>query len=210
MVDEEDIVVRRVMASDNNCLFSAVCYVMEHSREKAAELRQIIAATIMSNPEKYSDVVLGKPNAEYCEWILNPEKWGGAVELAILSDYYGREIAAYDTQSRRCDVYGQDKGYSERVLLIYDGIHYDALAVAPFPDAPEDIDRSIFSTGGSELAMLDRKARMLVDTAHRERKFTDTANFTLRCAQCQAGLKGQKEAIEHAKSTGHNNFQEYH
>lgn len=44
--------------------------------------------------------------------------------------YFGREIAAYDVQTKRCDLYGQDAGYSERVMLIYDGLHYDALAVA--------------------------------------------------------------------------------
>ena len=31
----------------------------------------------------------------------------GAIELSILADYYGREIAAYDIQTTRCDVYGQ-------------------------------------------------------------------------------------------------------
>ena len=35
------------------------------------------------------------------------------------------------------------------------------------------------------------------------------ANFTLRCGACQLGLKGEKEALEHAKATGHANFQEY-
>ena len=44
--------------------------------------------------------------------------------------YFGREIAAYDVQTKRCDLYGQDMGYEERVMLIYDGLHYDALAVA--------------------------------------------------------------------------------
>ena len=33
-------------------------------------------------------------------------------------------------QTRRCDVYGQDARYDERVMLVYDGLHYDALAVA--------------------------------------------------------------------------------
>lgn len=114
--------------------------------------------------------------------------FSGAIELAILSDFYGREIAAYDIQTKRCDVYGQvkrciviaivlytayhscpyfvsicglfnfrscnvlncnllmnymknvpwfecgscddqAKGYTERVMLIYDGLHYDALGV---------------------------------------------------------------------------------
>ena len=44
--------------------------------------------------------------------------------------YFAREVAAYDVQTRRCDLYGQDAGYGERVMLIYDGLHYDALAVA--------------------------------------------------------------------------------
>lgn len=34
----------------------------------------------------------------------------------------------------------------------------------------------------------------------------DIANFTLRCGVCQIGLKGEKEAVEHAKATGHTNF----
>ena len=30
--------------------------------------------------------------------------------------------------------------------------------------------------------------------------FTDVANFTLRCVVCQKGLKGQSDAVEHAKA----------
>lgn len=85
----------------------------------------------------------------------------GAIELSILAEYYGREIAAYDIQTSRCDLYGQvrtadvftvhfslvilslltlilpppifqEKNYSERVMLIYDGLHYDSLAVCCF------------------------------------------------------------------------------
>ena len=40
-------------------------------------LRKIIAATVMSNPDEFSEAVLEKPREEYCEWILNPQKWGG-------------------------------------------------------------------------------------------------------------------------------------
>ncbi|KAL5737669.1 hypothetical protein ACOSP7_030430 [Xanthoceras sorbifolium] len=74
----EGIVVRRVIPSDNSCLFNAVGYVMDHDKNKAPELRQAF---------------LEKPNEEYCSWIVDSEKWGGAIELAILADYYGREIA---------------------------------------------------------------------------------------------------------------------
>ncbi len=44
---------------------------------------------------------------------------------------------------------------------------------------------------------------------HEARQFTDTSNFTLRCKDCQIGVKGEKEAIAHAKATGHANFGEY-
>ena len=38
---------------------------------------KVIAATVLSDPTKYSEAFLEKPNEEYCNWILNPEKWGG-------------------------------------------------------------------------------------------------------------------------------------
>ena len=33
-------------------------------------------------------------------------------------------------QTQRCDVYGQGSGFPQRSMLIYDGLHYDALALA--------------------------------------------------------------------------------
>ncbi|KAJ6802177.1 ubiquitin thioesterase OTU1 [Iris pallida] len=206
----EGVVVRRVIPSDNSCLFNAVGYVMDHDKNKAPELRQVIAATLASDPVEYNEAFLGKPNEEYCAWILNSEKWGGAIDLSILSKYYGREIAAYDIQTMRCDLYGQGMNYQERVMLIYDGLHYDALAMSPFEAAPEEFDQTIFpvnkdgSTGPVEGLALN-----LVRDANRKRSYTDTANFSLRCGVCQIGLVGQKEAVEHAQATGHVNFEEY-
>jgi ubiquitin thioesterase OTU1 len=52
-------------------------------------------------------------------------------------------------------------------------------------------------------------AEQLVAACHQARQFTDIANFTLRCGVCQIGIKGEKEAVEHAKATGHQNFAEY-
>ncbi|KAG6424225.1 hypothetical protein SASPL_114640 [Salvia splendens] len=206
----EGIVVRRVIASDNSCLFNAVGYVMDHDRNKAPELRQVIAATVSSDPEKYSEAFLGKTNEEYCAWILNPEKWGGAIELAILADYYGREIAAYDIQTTRCDLYGQGKNFGERAMLIYDGLHYDALAMSPSDGAPEEFDQTIFAVQSDRsVGVIERLALNLVQDQQRKRSYTDTANFTLRCGVCQIGVVGQKEAAEHAQATGHVNFQEF-
>ncbi|KAI4388188.1 hypothetical protein MLD38_000541 [Melastoma candidum] len=203
-------ITRRVIPSDNSCLFNAAGYVMEHDKHKAADLRQVIAATVASAPEKYSEAFLGKPNGEYCNWILDPEKWGGAIELSILASYYGREIAAYDIQTTRCDLYGQEMKYSERVMLIYDGLHYDALVMSPAEGAPEEFDQTIFEVRkDGTIGPVEQLARNFVLDQHRKRKFTDTANFTLRCGVCQIGVVGQKEAVEHAQATGHVNFQEY-
>ncbi|CAK9146954.1 unnamed protein product [Ilex paraguariensis] len=205
----EGAIVRRVIPSDNSCLFNAVGYVMDHDRNKASELRQVIAATVASDPIKYSEAFLGKPNEEYCAWILNPEKWGGAIELSILVDYYGREIAAYDIQTTRCDLYGQGKNYQERAVLIYDGLHYDALAMSPAEGAPEEFDQTIFAVNDRTIGTVERLTLNLVKEQQRKRSYTDTANFTLRCGVCQIGVIGQKEAAEHAQATGHVNFQEY-
>src|SRR3569833_1355820 len=71
---------------------------------------QVIAGVVSRDPVTYNEAYLGKENAEYCKWITSPDKWGGAIELAILATYYGREIAAYDIQTKRCDVYAQDAG----------------------------------------------------------------------------------------------------
>ncbi|KAL0286452.1 UNVERIFIED_CONTAM: OVARIAN TUMOR DOMAIN-containing deubiquitinating enzyme 2 [Sesamum angustifolium] len=190
-----------------NFIFS---YVMDHDKNKASELRQVIAATVASDPEKYSEAFLGKTNEEYCAWILNPEKWGGAIELAILAEYYGREIAAYDIQTTRCDLYGQEKNFAERVMLIYDGLHYDALAMSPFEGAPEEFDQTIFPVQKDRtVGPVEGLALNLVKDQQRKRSYTDTSNFTLRCGVCQIGVVGQKEAMEHARATGHVNFQEY-
>jgi ubiquitin thioesterase OTU1 len=170
----------------------------------------VIAATVKSDPVTYNEAFLGKLNEEYVQWILNPEKWGGAIELSILCDHYAREIAAYDIQTMRCDLYGQGKGLTERVMLLYDGLHYDVLAVAPFADAPEEVDQTIFNVDKSgSIGSTAALAANFVQEAHRARKYTDTGKFTLRCSVCQKGVLGEKEAVEHAKATQHTNFQEY-
>jgi hypothetical protein len=43
-------VVRRIIPSDNSCLFTAVGYVMEHDRGRAAALRQVIAEVVAADP----------------------------------------------------------------------------------------------------------------------------------------------------------------
>ena len=45
--------------------------------------------------------------------------------------------------------------------------------------------------------------------AQRDKQYTDTATFTLRCQICQVGVLGEKEALDHAKASGHAAFAEY-
>ena len=46
----------------------------------------------------------------------------GAIELAIFSEYYGREIAAYNIQTARCDLYGQVFFFKLNAMCKYDVI----------------------------------------------------------------------------------------
>ncbi|GLV41035.1 Yod1 deubiquitinase [Carabus blaptoides fortunei] len=63
----------------------------------APTMREIIAETVAKDTENYCEAILGKPNKEYCEWIMKPDSWGGAIELAVLSHHYGIEMAVVDT-----------------------------------------------------------------------------------------------------------------
>ena len=56
--------------------------------------RRIIAETVAADPEEYSEAVLGKPNAEYCRWIADPQRWGGAIELSILARWGQTPVGA--------------------------------------------------------------------------------------------------------------------
>ncbi|KAL6052751.1 Ubiquitin thioesterase OTU1 [Balamuthia mandrillaris] len=203
-VNTEGVVVRRPVDSDNNCLFTSLGYVLEdHNLTEGLKLRKVIATTVKNDPVTYNEVFLEKSNAKYVEWISNSSNWGGAIELSILSDYYETEIAVFDIQTGRTDIYGQGKHYPERVLLIYDGIHYDPLALTFEEGLPKEMDVTVFSVS-DEYVM--RKAQVIAQDLQKKKQFVDTGNFTLRCLVCSTGLVGQKEAVEHAKLTGHTNF----
>lgn len=202
-------VARRIVADDNSCLFSAVGYVAKGGRSAASSLRIIVANAVLADPFEYNEAVLGKDPSEYAAWITDSRRWGGAIELSILSKYLKKEIAAFDIQTERVDIYGQGEGYSERVMLVYDGLHYDALAVAAGVGTAESRDVVSMPVTSSKIEAVMAGAARLVAKAHKQRQFTDTANFTLRCGVCKIGLKGEKEAVMHAQSTGHQNFTEY-
>lgn len=200
------VLSRTVVPADNSCLFTSVYYVVEGgvlNPACAPEMRRLIAQIVASDPDFYSEAILGKTNQEYCDWIKRDDTWGGAIEISILSKFYQCEICVVDTQTVRIDRFGEDAGYTKRVLLIYDGIHYDPLQ-RNFPD-PDTPPLTIFSSNDDIVLV---QALELADEARRKRQFTDVNRFTLRCMVCQKGLTGQAEARDHAKETGHTNFGE--
>ena len=130
-------------------------------------MREIVASAVKNQPEQYSEALLGKSNKDYQKWILQvscihshfadnfklnwlfnlqEDSWGGAIELAILSSYYGLEIDVVNTQHSVINKFGEDQEYGQRILLIYDGIHYDPLYLEPFSVStiPDSQDLKVF------------------------------------------------------------------
>lgn len=207
--DGGERLVRRVIPADNSCLFAAVAHATQGSagrRQRADKLRQVVSDAVLADGEQFSEAMLGRPPAEYASWVLQQDSWGGGIELAILSNHFGIEIAAFDIQTKRVDRFGMDGGYATRAMLLYDGIHYDLIVKQLVSGASEELDVSIFDAT-DDAAMVE--AERLVAEQHKARKFTDTSKFTLRCLVCQSGLVGEAGALEHAKKTGHANFCEF-
>uniref|UniRef100_A0A023GBD8 Ubiquitin thioesterase OTU n=1 Tax=Amblyomma triste TaxID=251400 RepID=A0A023GBD8_AMBTT len=195
------VLVKRPVPADNSCLFTSVYLALsggEYDAGAGAALRQLIADCVAADRETYTEAFLGRPNREYCTWILNEEHWGGAIELSVLSRHYGVEMVAVDAQSGRLHRFGADARCDQRLLLLYDGIHYDPLVLEPLePGRPV---RTLFSAHEDALLAL---ALELAQEARASRQFTDVANFTLRCLACDVGLVGQEAARRHAAETGH-------
>lgn len=116
--------VRHVVEADNNCLFTATGWASDeadHLMSHGNDLRRRVAAHIRDHPEQFTEAVLGRKPADYVSWLLDPEHWGGGVELAVLSALLSSEVVAIDVKSGAPLVFGEDKGYRRRIFLIYDG-----------------------------------------------------------------------------------------
>ncbi|GAA5968087.1 hypothetical protein JCM11641_003724 [Rhodosporidiobolus odoratus] len=208
--------VLRVVPDDNSCLFRAVgLAVNTGNTDAAASLRRLVAGAIQADLEQWSEVVLGRPPLDYMETILKPASWGGAIELSILASHFGTEIWSIDVQSGRVDRFGEGNGYETFCMMVYSGIHYDALTFSfaspepssTFPPPNLDFDTTLFPL--SNQSHLVSAAQDLVAKLRAAHAYTDPATFTLACGICKTGLTGEKEARDHAKETGHTAFTEY-
>ena len=82
---------------------------------------KVVVDAICQDPINYSDVVLGRPVAEYVSWILKDSSWGGAIELSIFSLVFKLEIVSIDVSTGRADIFGEGNGYSKRAFVMYSG-----------------------------------------------------------------------------------------
>lgn len=198
----------KVVPDDNSCLFASVSYLFNHtfSPSHCSSLRSIVASHIRSHPDLFPEVVLGQPPSVYISKILSPTTWGGGIELAILAEHFQTEICSIDVASGVIHRFGEDRSYSQRGIVVYSGIHYDALSLKEgsgektlFPNVPgveEEEDELL------------QAARKLCEELKRRKYYTDTSSFTLKCGQCGERLRGEKEALGHARQTGHGEFGE--
>lgn len=85
------------MPSDNSCLFTAFGGALQNQLS-AQNLRRMMADYILQHPEEYSEAVLGSPPSQYCRSIQDPDRWGGGIELSILSSIFDIQICTFDVQ----------------------------------------------------------------------------------------------------------------
>jgi hypothetical protein len=75
------------------------------TKPKARQLRELAANAVASTPNLFTTAFLGMPNAAYQAQVLNPNSWGGFIELSIFSRHFG------------CQVRGQTRTRSQALLV---------------------------------------------------------------------------------------------
>jgi hypothetical protein len=208
-------IVRKVIDADNSCLFNAIGYLMlgDAAAFRAFDplsYRKFVADAVLRDPESYTAEMLEKPPAEYAQWILKPDKWGGEIELFILAKHLGVEIIAVDIRTGNCLTYGKSASATAtmpaaagtRIYVIYDGVHYDAV-----------VRERDYTPGAREVTKFDSKdeqtfaeVRELAKSLREQKQYVNLSTGSLQCKICFKMLEGEAAAVEHAKSTGHQNF----
>lgn len=95
------------MPSDNSCLFTAFGGALP-KQIPAPQLRRMMAEYIVEHPDVYTEAVLGSKPTQYCRSIQDPDRWGGGIELSILSTIFNIQISTFDVQVCTLDSLLQD------------------------------------------------------------------------------------------------------
>ena len=90
---------RVITIGDNSCLFYSVSYVCEADAEKRSftkaktrALRRLAADVVASSPNTFTTAFLGMPTEVYQAQVLDPNAWGGFIELSIFSRHFDVEV----------------------------------------------------------------------------------------------------------------------
>jgi ubiquitin thioesterase OTU1 len=172
-------------------------YTMKPFSGKRSRFSVIIRSTNRS-------IIVRMMPQKYIETISKPSSWGGAIELGILAAHFGTEIDSIDVETGRIDKFTPPEGFTpeNRCLLIYSGIHYDAVTLAPMKDAPADWHQTVFPVGVNlcycprafltlfgqclpdDVDPIIPAVKELADILRKKKAFTNTATFDLKCEVC--------------------------
>jgi ubiquitin thioesterase OTU1 len=213
--------VRHAVPGDGECMFTSIGWLMDHRMDRGPHYRSLVVdyirrvygapdggASVIDADGVYPAAALLRPAEEYAARLTRRDTWGSAVELVILASQLRVEIVAVEIATARPYTFGEGRGATRRLYLVFDGIHYDPLhwvrpdgAVVTQLRTGDDADVTSAAALASALAAAER--------LRAARAFTDLARFSLQCGECGEGLTGQAGAIEHAKNTGHRSFHEF-
>lgn len=219
MAANDKFLILRNIPDDNSCMFNSISYAVFGSQSykpgnvsPASSLRKVVADEIRANPDRYSEIVLGRPTEEYCQWILKKDSWGGAIELGILAAYLGIRINCIDIELGNFIKFENEAGNAQNFInLIYSGIHYDLLAaneVLSASDGDKETDVAVWDIKADSSQYVLEAAHEVCRLLQSKNYATNTTKFRVRCLECYEVLVGEMGASKHANSTGHFRFGE--
>ncbi|KAK8022472.1 ubiquitin thioesterase OTU1 [Apiospora rasikravindrae] len=207
--------VLRVMADDNSCMYTAMMPIIRQSaRERgmdvstAGALRQVIGQQILSQPDTYNAAVLEKSPGAYVNNLLNPQSWGGSIELNVLSELFDIEICVVSVSSGSV-IYQGEGQHERRCVILWSGIHYDRVVETFFAGAADTGDTE-FDVCTWDCATSDHILKGALEMAAilKENNYAHDSNAAVySCKQCGWVGQGEKELIKHCKGTGHSEIQ---
>jgi len=203
----EGIPIRRYVDADDSCLFSSIAYLFDRknfNESSSLIYRNMIVEYLCNNI--FDDELLDLPKNDYINEISNPSKWGGGIEIKIFTEILKIEIAIVDVQTNRIDLFGQDKNYSNRIFILYNGVHYDPLVINFDESAEPDSDLTVFKTNEHDIFDL---FKTYVKKFTEKGDFVDMGNLcSLECTECNQKFLNEEAATGHAKKLDHWSFKQ--
>jgi ubiquitin thioesterase OTU1 len=194
---------RRFVDADHSCLFSSIGYLLEKNEfdeNTKYKYRQLLVQFLENYPN--IEDILDCPKNEYIDKIINPNSWGGGIEIKLFSEMFQIEIASIDTQSNRIDIFGQNKNYTNRIFIIYNGIHYDPLVMATTENQKDDL--CIFDVDDDHITI---SFQNYCKTFKDKGDYVDTSKLKLTCNDCGNIFENfTDEIIEHSINFDHWSF----